>query len=1375
MNNLIPCIYKATKDLSNKMLQVIATKYKWMTPQKFVSATIWETVKSVHENFPVIKNIDLVYQNTFNSEFSELWKMYQVKNWQKFYDDLVAKVTWDWPLESFWLTKEHFEIHDKIKPLSNEYMWFLARVEKDKIWTSAKDSSFAILPDSFIWIPYDWINELVLGTDTLWPIKDYLVWLGKEKYDLFVEAYTKWYNTEVIASFNDYDEAKSILELYPDEITQDVVMAGRYWYHKLKDLFWWSWTLNYITDKFKEKLIEEVEAWVTTMQNIYTNFALNLPTIPWTEALGRAMETNIAKNFSTLLWKINNYKLWQYDKVFMSKEEFEKLSAEELDELQRKEMYNKIMRQANAMFKWLDQWHSQNALRMFWWSEYTKRVDMFSNTLWAWDRSIFNQVLPHLNWDFQIPTWHKWYWRLFNTKPYVFLWTIYVITGGIQLALMQGANTVALLKTTVLNQNMQNRVSSFRERIWLAIKQWESTKWVASIVGFLKMLWWLTVNDLYRIGEEITLTWLYNLPEIFLKQGIVNEAVASSLWITDEASLKIIEEYFMRLSKKQQEAWIIEVQKDIEDTFNHMSWLDFDHRDSRILTDNWLVKVYNSMIWVLWGRWRNAFNSLVYNAKALLWDIADTATWQTMYWSRRTMEVEIEMRWPDDPAEKAKMTSTYYFYDLKHTRYMERLFAGLQYALLNEQSKDDTDIKNVWDFFELFNWQAWALRRWTVWGRAVEAWIKTYAAYEEDPWASTLATMRFVEHIFNWVRKNLSVFSIATDMGDDWINWWWKEDNNFWWALHQAIYREVGWVYRMQDSRFFLGWWSAIQMPMDNTSIVSMINPFANEVSQGRFDYKTDLQNITYLNDMANKEFWTSKWDGFKSTFMFWLSSKAPILKNLAAKSFSKSGELADKVFANIDLEKYDSMVMGDSLWWSLWSLESLENAYSIMIESEPRSTTTYDWIRKEIEFNDRYSSEDKFFMTQLVDDLQWWELLIEDVSNALLPQTKHLTILNALVDSANPWAWTYILGHLLKKEWGDATEELYKAAWWSKYIEWKFAWYTEQTKFLKQYYPAAYEQVLRNTVDKYWKYLKAVNTLKYNQIVWSEVLRNTEWWSELFASDKTENVIKTPYWEMFQMEMFVRQALARWETDPAQYANAAAKIHLASWFAVKDPDKNARLFDYITQSIATQMNIIDEQNLPDESKAAAKVWLMLPIAQWGLDKLQDKEVLKLVGKDTVESFKTLVYWNYLWLKELESYDSWKDTIPFQKMNSWTNVFSNYNTSNWYYNWKWVKINYKNYQMIRDEFYNFVYKSLPFFYTKTIYPPKNAWREHRMNFWQMTYLKHKYLPSGVNNPISVLVKWPNWYVKTRKWRSFSMRKWSIGITRIPGKPKNFRG
>ena len=1351
------------------MLQFIATKYKWMTPQKLVSGTIWETIKSVHERFPVIKNIDLVYQNTFNLEFSELWKKYHIENWQKFYNDLAEKVTWDWPSKFFWLTEEHFKIRDEIEKYSNEYMWFLARVE------NIENPLYTIKPRSFEWIEYEWLEKYILTGDTLSRIKDYLIWLGKEKYDLFVKAYTSWYNTEVVARFNEYDEVKGILDSFPDWITEEAIMSSRYWYHKLKQLFWWSPKLKYLTNKAEDKFIEEIEIWITTMRNIYMNFAINLETIPWTESLGKAMQKNIEKEFANLLLKINNYKSWKYDKIFSYKDKSEKLSEEALRELEKKEMYKKIMRQASAMFKWLDQWHSQNALRMFWWAEYTKRIDIFSSTLWPWDRSIFYEVLPHLNWDFKIPAWHSRYWTFFNTKPYIFLSTIYVITWGIQLMLMQAANLLSFYSTRRLSQWMQDRISSFREKIWLAVRQWESTKWATWITWLLKMLWSLTVNDLYRIGQETADTWLHNLSEILLKQGIINEAVASSLWITDEESLKVIEEYFMKLTKEQQEAWIIKVQKDIEDTFNHMSWLDFDHRDSRILTGSWFLKIYNSMIWVLWGRWRNVFASLVYNIKALLWDIADTVTWRTTYWPRKTMEVEIEMRWPDDPVEKAKMTSTYYFYDLKHTRYMERLFAGLQYALLNEQSKDDTDIRNVWDFFELFNWQAWALRRWTVRGRAFEAWIRTYAAYEDDPWASTLATMRFVEHIFNWIRKNLSTYSVIRDMSDEWLNWWRKEDNNFWWTLHKAIYREAGWIYRMQDSRFLLAWGSAIQMPMDNTSIVSIINPFANEVSQNKFDYKRGLQNVAYLNDIANKEFWTKKWDKFKSTFMFWLYQNAPIVKNLAAKNFSKTWELADKVFANIDLQKYDSMVMGDSLWSSLWSLKSLENAYNIMIESEPWNKTTYDWVRKLIEYNDRYSSEDKFFMTQLLDDLNWWELLIEDVSNALLPQTKHLIILNALIDTANPWAWTYVLWHLLKKEWANTTQELYKKVWWPKYIEWEFAWYQQQTDFLKKYYPDAYEQELRKTIDKYWKYLKAVNILKYNQIVWSEIIRNTEWWSELFASDKTENVIRTPYWEMFQMEMFVRQALARWEMDPVQYANAAAKIHLWSWYTVKDPEKNARLFQYITQSIANQMKIIDEQNLPEESKAAAKVWLILPITQWWLDKLRDKEVLRLIGKDTIESFKTLVYWNYLWLKELESYDNWKETMPFQKMNSWTNVFSNYDTSKWYYNWKWVKINYKNYQMIKDEFYNFVYKNLPFFYTKNIYLPRNIWREHKMNLWQMTYIKHKYLPSGVNNPISVLIKWPNWYVKSSKWRSFKIKKWSIGITRIPSKLKRYRG
>lgn len=1375
MNNLIPCIYKATKEYSNKMLQVIATRLKWMTPQKLVSGTIWETIKSVHDNFPIIKNIDLVYQNTFKTEFSELWKMYQIRNWEKFYNDLVLKVTWDWPLEYLWLTKELFELHSKIGIRSNEYTWFLARVEKDKIWSTAKESSFAITPDSFAWISYNWLDQFVMSGDPLYPIKDYLIWLWEDKYDMFVDAYTKWYNTEAIAWFNDYDDAKALLDLYPDGITEEIAMAGRYWYHKLKDLFWWSPKLKYLTNKTKDKFIEEVEAWITTMQNIYTNFAINLTAVPWTEALARSMETNIADQFSMLLWKISNYKLWIYDKVFLTKEQLEELSNEELLEYQKKEMYKKIMQQSGAMFRWLDQWHSQNALRMFWWSEYPKRVDMFSNTLWAWDRGVLKEVLPHLNWDFKMPVWHSRYWKLFNTKSYVFLWTIYVITGGIQLMMMQGSNMGAFLKTTRLKQSIQDGVSAFREEIWLAIKPWESTKWATWIRWVLKLLWSLTAGDLYRMWEEVAYTWLYNLPEILLKQGIINEALASSLGMTDQKSLDTVRKVFMSLSKEAQEAWIVKVQGDIEEKFNHMSWLDFDHRDSRVLTDNWAVKVFNSMIWVLWGWGRNAFASWVYATRALLWDIVETATWLTMYWPRRTMEVEIEMRWPDDPVEKAKMTSTYYFYDVNYTRYMERIFAGLQYALLNEQSKDDTDIKNIWDFFELFNWQAWALRRWTVFGRAMEGYIRTYASYEEDPEVATLATMRFIEHLFNWVRKNLTPWTLALDMGDEWLDWWWKLDNSFRGAMHEAIYREVGWVFRMQDSRLRLSWWSLIQMPMDNTSIVSMINLFANPVSQERFDYKKNLDNINILNDLANDEFWTKKWDGLKSTFMFWLSSKAPILKNFAAKNFGKSWELADKVFANIDLEKYNSMVMGDSLWWSLWSLESLENAYNIMIESEAWNKTIYNWIRKEIKYNDRYSGEDKFFMNQLLSDLEWWKLLMEDVSNALLPQTKHLTIINAMADSGNPWAWTYILGHLLTKERSDTTEKLYRAATDNKYIEWRYAGYQGQTDFLKKYYPAVYEQALRTTVDKYWKYLKAVNTLKYNQIVWWEILRDTEWWESLFVNDTTQNVIKTPYWEMFQLEMLVRWALASWHTDPAQYASAAAKIHLTNAFNVKDPDKNARFFNYLNASIANQVSIIDEQNIPEESKAAAKVWLILVLAQQWLSKLQDKETLKLVGEENVEAFKTLVYWNFLWLKELESYDSWKDTIPFQKMNSWTNSFSNYDTSKGYYSSKWVKINYKNYQMIRDEFYNFVYKSLPFFYTKAIYPPKNAWREHRMNLWQMTYLKHKYLPAGVNNPISVLVKWPNWYVKTRKWRSFSMRKWSIWITRIPGKPKDFRG
>jgi hypothetical protein len=38
-----------------------------------------------------------------------------------------------------------------------------------------------------------------------------------------------------------------------------------------------------------------------------------------------------------------------------------------------------------------------------------------------------------------------------------------------------------------------------------------------------------------------------------------------------------------------------------------------------------------------------------------------------------------------------------------YTRYMERVFGILQLAFLAEQAKDDTNILNAWDFFELFN------------------------------------------------------------------------------------------------------------------------------------------------------------------------------------------------------------------------------------------------------------------------------------------------------------------------------------------------------------------------------------------------------------------------------------------------------------------------------------------------------------------------------------------------------------------------------------------------------------------------------------------------------------------------------------------------
>ena len=705
------------------------------------------------------------------------------------------------------------------------------------------------------------------------------------------------------------------------------------------------------------------------------------------------------------------------------------------------------------------------------------------------------------------------------------------------------------------------------------------------------------------------------------------------------------------------------------------------------------------------------------------------------------------------------------YYDDKYIEYRNRMFLTIQYASMVAQA----DGSDIIDYAQLMNGQAAGINA-TVVGRVLSAVWKWIA---QDVYINDNETTvdDFVASFMAWLEQIMSSAAKRTKWYDLLISMWYniKDDWLTFASLLNAFSEVWAWFARSQTDKFVVNGWS-FWIPYADQHIIEKLSPFNDKQMSEFFKLKKEDQFENLINSMKLDTFLAgSDWKITNWSFWYWFGQNFPILKTISIQWYDNKWQKLQSRLAEIletDIELSDAITKRGIRFSKF---EEANNAYSIITELWSHRWNKYEstGLYAALDTYPLLEEKEKFFVKELLDDMKdWWAKIIDLINSETDPKQKTLMRTLAFLDSVTPWAWAIVLADAFYKERWNKVSDMAANSWHPS----TFAWYsTDKVNYLKAYRKEEYENAMINMASKYATAVATVDKETYWNLVAKKMYDKYPDLAPLMVTDEKDKQykntwFKAPFEWIFNMEMFTRMKLAQWDVNATQMHNAFNAFAMPTYRDIATPEAKALSFKSMQVNLARQHHIIEQANIPQADKDYMKFGIAHAAAQWWLDFLKDKQVMQVVWEDVMNQYKSFVWWSFQKLKDTDSeFNRQEDTdaswnATFKKS---TARYTKYNSSKWYYSSYYGNTNYKQFNYIKDEFYNFVYKSLPYFYTKNLYIDKSIGKPFTYSKKEYDYYKGRTLPSGSMNPMVILTKWQSSYVKSKKWRGF-------GLKRMPG-------